>query len=608
MSLRQPKGTMDVDATNTKRPGKRPRAAHDAAARHNGGRNDTTSESTSESNDAKQQTKRKSNSPREEGACGRCLLCRTPRCGHCFPCVFQSEQTTEGKEGQGETGRCLRKLRPAAPLGFPPGWSFAFDDPTIPSPVFGPSRPLSLAGLRLASPSGGVFRSLAAAIDRIAFASAEEAVDLVARFLVHVGSSRHMSDPDHFLVGKGYSHEFTTANGATVVLFGKVAACLRPAGGSEDDLPVFFVQYDGDARSMANGTGVDGLPSLQIVDAGAAWGGGVAFERRSHRRRGPDSVIRSVDQSTPVETWVAPDARVEEVVEGTDGTRLPRLIVVARGYKFVFGTRAVDWGGAQQRQCGVFATCTPLHDGSDGELNLKPGELIDLGVFAPLRPEDETSLAAFVLKDYLHSFTVGRWGVVAGQDDVAHDLTDDATGELHEIAARSTLSHVRTQRTKGPRPTIHARYDPGGKVHFLFGILYEGNWAEYGSGMRQLAPLFGGGEVEATVDWRHGLGKRAAADAKCLESMGVFQMQDIVACRDRLERLLEANASEARPPAFVERAKRAVDRLEERSNELLTLLADVQSRENEDMSDVPDVSSLVSARDYFQKLQEGWKR
>eukprot|EP00584_Thalassiosira_punctigera_P006060 CAMPEP_0172543972 /NCGR_PEP_ID=MMETSP1067-20121228/14231_1 /TAXON_ID=265564 ORGANISM="Thalassiosira punctigera, Strain Tpunct2005C2" /NCGR_SAMPLE_ID=MMETSP1067 /ASSEMBLY_ACC=CAM_ASM_000444 /LENGTH=581 /DNA_ID=CAMNT_0013330465 /DNA_START=78 /DNA_END=1820 /DNA_ORIENTATION=- len=467
-------------------------------------------------------------------ACGNCIFCRMPRCERCFLCVSQDAS---------HEGCCLRKtciaipielkLRSATPLGSSgEGWRFAFDDPQKATLVASARRavPAGLAGLRIVSPGGTVHHSLESAFPHIPWrregdssqrSSEEAAADVVAKaleeFLVHVGSSRYVSVP-HFLVGKEYCIEFTAENGSNVVLFGNVVACMSPPPSSspessngrsnacshEDDTKVFFiVRYDASALLIAEKGAGTSIRQFHLLSSELAWGGCISYERKTCCRRDTRSAIQNIDQATAVETWIAPDMRLEEAAvasEDGDGTSLPLLTMFARGYEFLLRVKVIpDDRGDGKRQLGVFARCRSLRGegGASQELNLKPGELIDLGTVAPANDDETKTLAAFIVKNYVHKFKVGRWGVASGLDDEVRDPTDDGTGRLSDAASGRILPYARRCRNGGGGderrrvPMAHARIAPDGRVHLLFGIRYEGNWGEYEAGMRELVPLFG---------------------------------------------------------------------------------------------------------------------
>ena len=448
--------------------------------------------------------------------------------------------------------------------------------------------------------------------------------DLIIRFLEHVGSySGYItSRPNHFLIGRRYCAEFSN-----VVLFGKIVSCVGSStpqssptttkttlltGDDNNSGVVFFVvEYDAESLtalsrvvgdSSANGCMV--IRPIHIITPDLAWGGCILYERKACIRRDEYSVIRNIDRATAVETWVAPDMKFEELIEqpsneGGGRTRrlLPRLTVYSRGYKFVFNVRSsvtsapeVDVDGKTMHYgYGVYVSCTMLQKsiGPDEEINLKPGELIDLGVFSPLRTEDRKSLPSFAVKNYIHNLSPSRWALIAGDDDSSvYDLTDDISGELHSMAAERVLSYVRPARRRGiqqqqqhnkhQQPTMHVRLDPAGNVHLLFGIRYSGSWSEYEDGMQQLVPIFCGGEVEVTSDLR-GLGKKCVISERYMQSFGTFQTEDIIACIAQLRSMFHPGGiTQNSSSSLIERCDTVVKCLEGRARTLRKIFADIR--------------------------------
>ena len=164
-------------------------------------------------------------------------------------------------------------------------------------------------------------------------------------------------------------------------------------------------------------------------------------------------------------------------------------------------------------------------------LGCKPGEMVDLGVCSPLRESDSKELSVFIAKNYIHSLKCGRWGFLGIDDNIMHDITDDASGDLHELAATRSLSYIRKWNQDDKSPTIHARLDPHGHVHCLLGVPYQGNWSKYESDMKQFAPLFSGQVIELTILHNHIQGNnKRSAETKHLQVIRMFQVRK---CKDR---------------------------------------------------------------------------
>eukprot|EP01082_Thalassiosira_pseudonana_P008126 g7634.t1 g7634 contig24:1129661-1130344(+) len=141
------------------------------------------------------------------------------------------------------------------------------------------------------------------------------------------------------------------------------------------------------------------------------------------------SVIRQIDQATPVETVATIDTQLHAMIQQQDVTKLPRLTVIVSGYKLTFSVKVSERDGR--------------HQYSGGDFNFKPEELVDLGVCSLLREGDTNSLSVFIIKNYIHSLKPGSWGFVSNDGSVVCDFTGDSTGVLHEVASQRTLSFIR---------------------------------------------------------------------------------------------------------------------------------------------------------------------
>jgi hypothetical protein len=304
-----------------------------------------------------------------------------------------------------------------------------------------------------------------------------------------------------------------------VAMFGVISTCFRESSEAEND--IFMVQYDSDCIEIAAKSLGTNVLRLQLISSQRAWGGCISFERKACIR-GPRSVVRSIDQATAVEYWVTPDMRMEELVEQDNGIKVPQLTILLRGYKFVFSAHNDHEG------TGVSVSCISMNvdDGNDDESMLKPGELIDLGVFCPLLDSDTKPLAVFILKNYLHNFTINSYAG-DGNGNV-YDLTDDARGSMHLTAIKKVLSYVRSCK-ETEIPTLHGGLDPSGKVHLLFGVRYHGDWKEYTSNMEEeIQPIFRGEQKEVTLT--PNLMTNEDQEARYLSAIKNFGPEELVQC------------------------------------------------------------------------------
>jgi len=102
---------------------------------------------------------------------------------------------------------------------------------------------------------------------------------------------------------------------------------------------------------------------------------------------------------------------------------------------------------------------------------LNESEMLDLGVYAPFRSQDLKLQSVFLLKNYVHALKCEEWSFdVGGKDDsLQYDITDDYTGDIHEIAAKHIPAYVNECKMENT-PTVHARHDPQSAVHYLLGV------------------------------------------------------------------------------------------------------------------------------------------
>jgi len=143
------------------------------------------------------------------------------------------------------------------------------------------------------------------------------------------------------------------------------------------------------------------------------------------------------------------------------------------------------------------------------ELNgdiLNFGELIDVGVYAPHRDADIKWNCIMVLKDYIHSGKPEEWtfGNYFSEDH-ALDITDEITGDLHDIAKENLCSYVNETVDANKQPqNIFAYHDPEGALHYLFGIEYSNDYSieEYKTALSHLnKKLKSGDEFEVFINY-----------------------------------------------------------------------------------------------------------
>lgn len=233
----------------------------------------------------------------------------------------------------------------------------------------------------------------------------------------------------------------------------------------EDESHVSYtIEYDETSRrtmnSVSNGCGVSISKFQKGVLPQLVLGGRVRFLEGSEGSRARNSHPFHL-------TWINPSFRHDDFVE-ENGQRLPRLTILVRGFQVVFVVKPSGIHGK-----GVFVSCSRA-DGSQKQepLKLLPGELIDLGVYAPLRPEDTKTKSTFQVKNFLFQQQCEQWGFVPLDPAQHFDITDDATGELHDKAKNLVFPYVNESRDES-KICITAEHDPENSVHYLLGHSQE---------------------------------------------------------------------------------------------------------------------------------------
>lgn len=167
----------------------------------------------------------------------------------------------------------------------------------------------------------------------------------------------------------------------------------------------------------------------------------------------------------------------EDCIEGGDGQLFPCLTLSVRGYHLVLSVKPSTIPNAGN---GVFLSCKPAvghEEGDDCEdeqehFDLDAGELLDLGIYAPCRIQDKKPAAAFTVKNFVHSNKCEEFSFGPKDTGFQLDITDDTTGELHDIAKARIHPYV-NERKDEDGICIWAEHDVEGAVHLLLGHAKE---------------------------------------------------------------------------------------------------------------------------------------
>lgn len=147
---------------------------------------------------------------------------------------------------------------------------------------------------------------------------------------------------------------------------------------------------------------------------------------------------------------------------------LPRTVVSYKGYKLTFTVKKSSMVGAR---FGTFLSILPefMDDRIPDTFSMGPGELLDFGVYAPLRREDWREDHEHIIKCLILSSKNEAYCFQSRDGESYLDTTDNETGELHLEARRHVPPFVNEISHQGDIAQVHARYDPEGALHFLLG-------------------------------------------------------------------------------------------------------------------------------------------
>eukprot|EP00522_Entomoneis_paludosa_P015543 CAMPEP_0172447372 /NCGR_PEP_ID=MMETSP1065-20121228/6691_1 /TAXON_ID=265537 /ORGANISM="Amphiprora paludosa, Strain CCMP125" /LENGTH=994 /DNA_ID=CAMNT_0013198659 /DNA_START=55 /DNA_END=3039 /DNA_ORIENTATION=+ len=401
--------------------------------------------------------------------CGKCALCLRSDCGICTSCRTNKESTQVVRQCC-MLKVCLRlgKRRTKQIPGFPKGWKYFFDDPASSSK----GKPLhpALHGLRVCGPN----RSSIDGYRYYSFESAGKACKMAGpkireaekEVFANSFGLKIREAQEHPLVGQGFCHEWINFRGVTKILYGRIEKCEEDRFG--DASLLFTVLFNEESRSMVpSHTTNSKIPKFLEFPERIAKAGALLFREKCCISTPPPTMGKAL----PLK-WLVPDSVEFDTLEPdrhSGGFRRPKQTAYFRGMKFEFETRKSTIPNAG---LGVFLRCTNVASAfARQELVLEEGSLIDMGIYAPLRPSDFRDGVVPLLKNFIFNSECEAWCFSANSDETGfkiYDITDDQTGHLHSAARRNLMVYV--NETDGKEtPTVWADHDPEGSVHYLLG-------------------------------------------------------------------------------------------------------------------------------------------
>jgi hypothetical protein len=468
------------------------------------------------------------------------------------------------------------KAEPA--VGLPPGWRFLFAEARQ-YPTNSPHEVIPC--LRILSPGGRIFRSVEAAVNLFKFQNGEM---IANKFYYHVGlpqkgkrslfknlSKRSRVDEeeatesrprkkqpakqsytgqtktsvDHVLVGRNFCLKWMDLNKQKKVIYGKVAEYEYNT--RNRDIISFKVTFNAEMREVLNkiGTGCESkIQAFQMFDPIWTWGGCVLAEQE---QQGTNNRSCRMLRLPPIYySWLTPDVSIHSMAE-RGGTRFPRLIVFYRGCRLQFDVKPSRIPNAGN---GVFLSCT-RDDGKSDSFTLKNGELLDLGIYAPLRNKDLGLKAIFLVKNFIHHYKIEDYAFSHTDSRYHIDISDDISGDLHDEAKSQIFPFV-NENVDDLSVTVRPTPDPEGFLHYHLGHSTKGQGDfEVPTDGSEIELYANYGHEYEKVRIRKGYSKlseedRAGVlelqDAGYLEVMDEFEESDVKSCVSFLSELFSAGS------------------------------------------------------------------
>jgi hypothetical protein len=262
--------------------------------------------------------------------------------------------------------------------------------------------------MRIVAPWGDTYKSLET-LRRKHHSTVDDIMEKAPYLYDQVGTRLLAQENDNIMLGKGFSREWTNVDGQNRHVSGVITKVESGLDGLH-----FTVTYD-ESRNLVNAP-----PSNNCSSSSS----GCLYVPITHTFSEPDvlggylldSQIIGVDSSElmkqfPVKpfyiSWLVPSVRREVLCHDRNPHHgaLPVLTMVIRGFQLVF---TVKTSSIPNAGFGVFLTCKALRGKPFFEL--APGELLDMGVYAPYRSEDRRKEHIWLLKNFVHNLKCEEFG------------------------------------------------------------------------------------------------------------------------------------------------------------------------------------------------------
>jgi len=310
--------------------------------------------------------------------------------------------------------------------------------------------------------------------------SPKKKVEIVKEFYEELlGIPLRQQRRNHCLIGKEYYAAWIDAREQRREIFGNITECWESLFDEEEDL-TFTVRYDDSIHSgtlqVSEETGLV-VPKSSELSEQRAWGGCEAF-RNTMLDTDSDTDSASGNTTPFHHKWILPCTRFKEAPDdhASGEQSLCRLVMVVGDYELHFEAKQSTI--SKDAGLGLFIYITRIlsynQPPAGSFFELKAGDLIDLGPYAPLHVSDCKLEQVVTMKNFLDNWFAEGWSFAkqakSNNDDFdLFDITKDEKGELSDAAAENILVFANESDGKGEIPTLFCEYDAEGSIHYLLG-------------------------------------------------------------------------------------------------------------------------------------------
>ncbi|CAJ1946017.1 unnamed protein product [Cylindrotheca closterium] len=325
-------------------------------------------------------------------------------------------------------------------------------------------------------------------------------------------------DLESQLLEHGYCAEWIDKDGKKLCVFGTVTEYV-PTHANDDDEDkekkgeYLTIEYAEQSRSLLNNnhTQIKNLSILDIqpVNIARAWGGCLLYQEKQGRMQAvndgssiplpiysPIPNCQETIQRAPFPLcWRVPDLYTRATIWQKSAPNMPCLCLQYSGFQLEFTVRPSTIPNSGN---GVFLSITSLlhpplctatttttttasisgiqhHKKNLPVFSLAPGEVLDIGVYAPLTSQDETPDYIMLVRSFLQSFWCDSYSMNSRSNEAVFDITH-GRGELIPEAKQSILPFVNERNDwETNRAEIELMEDPQGAFHYVLGYRCDDN-------------------------------------------------------------------------------------------------------------------------------------